>query len=136
MGQLTTYGRTVMVNAVFRPEAAALLSGAYISLTTSMPVDTDTGSSIVEPAAASYERTPYGLGTFYWTMMSPGQVVNSQMVSWVNPADDWGQVIGWALCTESTSGMVLGFGRLRRSMSIVAGMRLKVPPGSLRVSLL
>jgi hypothetical protein len=136
MGQLSTYGRTVMVNSVFRPEAAAVLGGAYMALTLAVPVDTDTGSSILEPTASSFERVPYGLGTYFWTMMSPGQVANTQQISWVIPTDNWGQVIGWALCTESTSGMVLAFGRLRRSMAIVAGQRLKVPPGSLRVSLL
>jgi hypothetical protein len=136
MGQLTTFGRSVMINSVFRPEAAPVLGGAYLSLTTAMPVVTDSGSSIIEPTASTFERVPYGLGTYYWTMIGPGQVTNTQFISWVNPVDDWGKVIGWALCTESTSGMVLAFGQLRRSMVIVAGMRLKVPPGSLQLSLL
>lgn len=135
MGQLSSYGRSVMINSVFRTEATPVLSSAYMALTTSVPVTTDTGTTITEPTASSYERVPYGLGAYFWTMMGPGQVANVQALSWVPPTDDWGQVIGWALCTESTSGMVLALGRLRRSMTIVAGMRLKVPPGSLRLTL-
>lgn len=135
MGQLTTFGRSVMVNSVFRPEAAPVLGDLWIAMTTAVPVITDTGDSIFEPEAASYARAPFGVGTYYWGMMGPGQVINAQNISWVPPADDWGQVIGWALCTELTSGMAVAFGRLRRPLTIVAGMRLKAPPGSLRVTL-
>jgi hypothetical protein len=135
MGALTMYGRSVLVNSVFRPEAAPMLSTAWLALTTLTPVSTDSGSSIVEPTASSYERSPYGIGTYFWSLMGPGLLINTRTLDWIRPTDDWGQVIGWALCTESTSGMALAYGRLRRPMTIVAGSRVRVPPGSIRLTL-
>jgi len=135
MGQLTTFGRTAVMNSFFRPEASSPLGSMWLGLTTTVPVTTDTGTSMSEPTASSYERVAYGLGTYFWTMMGPGQLISTRSIDWISPTDDWGQVIGWALCTESTSGMVVAFGRLRRSMTIVAGMRLKAPPGSIRLTL-
>lgn len=135
MGFFTTYGRTAMISSLFRPENAPVLTTAWLALTRTPPVATDTGSSIVEPTASSYGRVSYGIGSYYWALSGPGQLVNAQAVSWVTPTDDWDEVTGWALCTESTSGMVLACGRLRRSMVILAGTRLRVPQGSLRMTL-
>ena len=135
-GALTTWGRSVMVNSVFRPEAAPALGRLWVALTVSVPVATDTGQSLAEPGASSYERSPYGVGSYYWNLTGPGQMINSRTVDWVSPTDDWGQVTGWALCTESTSGMAVAFGPLQRAMTITIGMRLRIPPGAMRLSLL
>lgn len=136
MGALSTWGRGVMVNAVFRPQSAPALGSLWLALTSSLPVVTDTGSSLAEPRAATYARVQYGIGSDFWSTSGPGLLFNSRAVDFRPPDDDWGQVTGWALCTESTSGMVLAFGALQRAMTITAGMRLRVPPAAIRLSLL
>lgn len=135
-GALTTWGRSVLVNSTFRFEAAPVLGTLWVALTTQVPVSTDTGESLLEPTASSYERSPYGVGTYYWNLTGPGQLINSRTVDWRAPEDDWGQVTGWALCTESTSGMALAYGPLQRATTITSGMRLRIPPGAMRLSLL
>lgn len=135
MGALTSYGKSLMINRVFRAEAAPSLDSLWVALTTSIPVVTDTGASIIEPAAASYSRSPYPLGAGYWTMNGAGQVANLQAISWLTPGDDWGEVIGWALCTESSSGMAVGYGRLQRPMTILAGSRPRMAVGMLVASI-
>ena len=134
MGSFTTWGRSVMVNAVFRPETASALGTLWMALTRQVPVSTDTGDTVIEPDASSYERSPYGVGTYYWNLSGPGLLLNARTVDWRSPDDDWGQVTGWALCTESTSGMVLAFGALPRATTITRGMRLRIPPGAIRLS--
>lgn len=136
MGSLTTYGRGVLVNSVFRPESAPALGSVWCALTSTVGVVTDTGDSLLEPSASSYERAPYGIGAYFWSTSGPGLLFNARAVDWRPPDDDWGKVQGWALCTESTSGMVLAFGALQRAMTITRGMRLRFPPGAIRLSLL
>lgn len=136
MGALSTWGRSVLVNATFRPETAPALGTLWMALTVQTPVTTDTGDTIAEPAASSYERVPYGVGTYYWNLSGPGMLLNARTVDWRPPDDDWGQVTGWAFCTESTSGMVLAYGALPRPTTITRGMRLRIPPGAVRLSLL
>lgn len=136
MGALTTWGRGVMVNAVFRPQAAPALGSVWVALTMRPPVVTDTGSSLLEPSASSYGRVRYGVGSEFWSTSGPGLLFNSRAVDFRPPDDDWGQVTGWALCTESTSGMALAFGALQRAMTITRGMRIRVPPAAIRLTLL
>lgn len=136
MGALTTWGRTAMVSSLFRPDSAPLLGTLWVALTTQPPVATDSGTSLVEPLAASYERTSYGVGAYFWAVSGPGMLVNTQNVDWRTPDDDWGQVTGWALCTESMSGMAVGYGRLLRTTTVTAGTRLRIPPGGIRLSCL
>lgn len=133
-GSLSTSGRTLLMNAMFRPEAFAAISDIFVALTTSVPVSTDSGDTIAEPVASSYARGDYGVGSYFWTLNGPGQLLNAHNIEWINPTDDWGQVTGWALCTESMSGMVVASGPLRRSMTITAGMRLRIPPGVIRLT--
>lgn len=136
MGAMTTWGRGVITNSLFRPEAAPALGTLWVALTSQIPVATDTGDSIIEPLASSYERAPYGIGTYYWSSTGPGLLFNARTVDWRSPDDDWGQVTGWAFCTESTSGMAVAFGALQRPMTITRGMRLRIPPGAIRLNLL
>lgn len=136
MGTLTTWGRSAMANSMLRPDAAPVIGTLWVALTVNVPTSTDTGASLSEPTAASYERIPYGTGSFFWSLPGPGQLVNAQGVDWRVPDDDWGQVTGWALCTESMSGMALACGPLLRTTTITAGMRLRMPPGSIRLSCL
>lgn len=136
MGSMTTWGRSALANSFFRPEASPAVGSLWVALTTSTPVVTDSGASLIEPIASSYERTPYGIGAYYWTMTGPGQLINAHNVDWRVPEDDWGQVTGWALCTESMSGMAVGCGPLLRTMTITAGTRLRIPPGGIRLSFL
>lgn len=136
MGSLSTWGRSVVVNSTFRPESAPALGTLWLALTSQVPVTTDTGDSILEPTASSYERSPYGVGTYYWNLSGPGLLINARAIDWRAPDDDWGQVTGWAFCTESTSGMVLAFGALPRPTTVSSGSRLRVPPGAIRLNLL
>lgn len=136
MGALTTWGRGALANSLFRPEAAPALGTMWVALTSVVPVATDTGDSIVEPKASSYERAPYGLGSYFWSSSGPGLLFNVRIIDWQMPSDDWGQVTGWVFCTESTSGMALAFGALQRPTTITSGMRLRMPPGAVRLSLL
>lgn len=135
MSALTTYGRSVLLSSLFRPEAAPSLSTLWLALTMTVPVATDTGTSINEPTASSYARLPYGVGASYWSMPGPGQLINSRNVDWAVPDDDWGQVIGWALCTESMSGMAVGYGPLQRPLTVTVGTRLRLPAGAVRLNL-
>ena len=135
MGAFSTFGCGLLLDSVLRPDRAAVLSGVWVALTSRPPSAGDTGDSIVEPEAASYARSAYGLGSYWWTAVSAGVVVNARAIDWLEPVEDWGQVTGWALCTESTSGMILASGQLRRSMTVTQGAALRVSPGSLRLSL-
>lgn len=135
MGAFSPFGRGVLLDSLLRSDRAPVLGGVWVALTATPPLASDTGSSIVEPSAASYTRHAYGLGSYWWTALAPGLLTNAQSIDWAVTTDDWGQVTGWALCTESTSGMTLASGLLRRAMTITSGNRPRVSPGSLRLSL-
>lgn len=135
MGAFSPFGRGALLDALLRPDRAALLGGLWLALTKTPPSSADMGASLDEPDAASYQRRAYGVGSYWWVATGPGVVTNAQAIDWPTPSDDWGQVTGWALCTESTSGMTLASGVLRRAMTITQGTRPRVSPGSLRLSL-
>lgn len=135
MGSISLYGRSGMLDSLLRPDRAPVLTGVWLALTTVVPTSADSGDTIVEPSASSYTRAAFGVGSSFWTAISPGVLSNARAVDWSSADDDWGQVTGWALCTESTSGMTLASGALRRAMTITQGMNPRVSPGSLMLSL-
>lgn len=135
MGAFSAYGRAALLDAVLRPDRAPLLGGVWLALTVSPPAASDMGASLDEPVAESYQRQAYGVGAYWWVSTGPGVLTNARAIDWAEPSDDWGQVTGWALCTESTLGMTLASGLLRRAMTITQGTNPRVSPGSLRLSL-
>lgn len=135
MGSMSLYGKSGLLDSLLRPDRAPVLGGLWVALTSSVPTAADTGDTLVEPDASSYARGVYGIGDYWWTAISPGVLTNARAVDWPSVTDDWGQVTGWALCTESTSGMTLACGMLRRALTITQGTNPRVSPGSLMLSL-
>jgi len=98
----------------------------YLALCFTYPSDTNTGSTIDEVTAASYERVL--LDSANWSEAALGVCTyDAGMV--LTLTEDWGLINSYALCDASTAGNVLAFGYLTYSIDARSGSRLKLQAG-------
>ena len=103
MAGLSLYGRDQQLAAFFMPDLFDAPPSVWVALTTTVPTIGDTGDNLHEPADGLYAREEYMLGSGAWAPTGRGGVANSADISFGIPGADWGNVVGWALC----SGMSL-----------------------------
>lgn len=102
----------------------------YLALTTSATVDTDTGSTIDEPTGASYSRVL--LSSANWSAASAGECTYDTAIVY-NPTEDWGSILGYAICQDSTAGEIVAYGALTSMVNIEASSYTQVPPGAIKI---
>lgn len=119
MAGLSLYGRDQSLAAFFMPDQFDSPEVVYVAICLSVPTVGDTGDDLVEPSDDQYVRQPYPIGGDYWAFTGRGGVSNTAEVSFGVPSEDWGDVVGWALCTDEAGGSTYYVGELNNPLRVV-----------------
>lgn len=123
-------GRSLLMRAVFTPEAVTLPTELEVALTRFVAPANATADQIVEPSVGGYARQIYPIGLTYWAPTGFGELYNTTKVTWPQLTASWGLLTGWALI-DPLSGQCLNVGALMEPMATIVGMIPYVDPGAL-----
>lgn len=123
-------GRSLLLRAVFTPEAVTLPTSLEVALTRFVAPANATAAQLVEPSGGDYARQPYQIGGAYWAPTGFGELYNTVKVTYPQVSAPWGLITGWALI-DPVSGQCLNTGALMEPMATVIGMIPFIDPGAL-----
>lgn len=104
-GEFSNYAGNNALDRMFRNQAWTLPSAWYVALVTATAAETDTGSTITEPAGNAYARTSVGASP--WAAVSGGASQNNNVIQFPTPTGPWGTVVGIAVVDAATNGNML-----------------------------
>lgn len=140
---LTDYGSQVWLNTLFGLQPFP--AGYYVALLTGDGGDGFDGTELasIEPpltdpdtlAATNYHRVLVPTGLSYWGDAEGGFTTNLTVLDYGTPTADWGNVVGWALCTDSTAGYVYAMGDFSNPQYVASGNSLTIPAGALTITM-
>jgi hypothetical protein len=113
--------------------AEVLSNTMYLALLTALPSNSDTGSTLVEPAAADYDR--YTLDHSYWGTPAGGLSTFNIDITML-PVNNWGLIVAYALCTAATAGQIRAYEYFAAGMDVRSGSRLVILSGQLSYAVL
>lgn len=134
MGDISVWGAGKVGRQVFGLEAGvgtlylALIKGAE-------PTAFMTGGELAEVSTSGtgYARQPIALNGTNFYEGDYGRIVCSTEINFPTATDDWGRVRSWALCTASTGGDVMFYGKFKAAKRIETGDIFRVPGGALKI---
>ena len=96
---LTMYGRTLLMSALFTPDAFVLPTNVEVALCQRVPTANSPVDQLLEPdPASSYARQPYAFSAVHWGTSGFGDFVNLAQITYpLVDAGGWGMISGWAL---------------------------------------
>ncbi len=106
------YLANTLLDFAFRNQAFAA-PDTFIGLTTVIPSDSDTGSTITEPVGGSYARVqvnPNGGASPTWTVASAGALTNNNAITFPQASGSWGTIVYAVVVSASTAGNLIAFG--------------------------
>jgi len=142
MGAVTDYASRKMLQSLFIPDAHSYIAefdgntwsgDFYVALAKTAPILGTGAASLSEPTASSYARAKYGIGSSYWQVINHSAVANTRSIYFNAPAEDWGIISGWALCTALTDGEVIAHGALD-PVRIIKGSIVNIHANGLVIS--
>ena len=142
MGVVSDFASRKMLQSLFMPDVHTYLASydgsawsgsVWIALTKTPPIIGTASGSLTEPVAASYTRKSYGIGSDYWQIVNHSSVSNKNTIYFSAPAEDWGIISGWALCTSASGGDVIAHGPLN-PVKIVKGAIVNIHAGGIVIS--
>jgi hypothetical protein len=104
----------------------------YLAALLEEPAFTDTGTTIVEPDAASYERLAITNNDTNWPDAADGIKSNGVELVHTEALEDWGTIRYWAICDAATLGNVIFKGICTQKTVLTNGL-LRWPIGALVV---
>jgi hypothetical protein len=119
MAGLSLYGRDQSLAAFFMPDLFDAPALVYVALTLVLPTEGDTGSDLIEPSDPIYLRQPYQIGSEFWGLTGRGGASNLDEISWGVPSVDWGDMRGWALCSDESGGRTYYLGELNPPLRVI-----------------
>lgn len=129
MPSASIYGREQMLAAFFAPDLFDAPEVVYLALCLVAPTAGDTGDTLSEPddesqmlddgTLAGYARQPIPTGSLYWGFTGSSGVANMGQVDFAPPTQDWGDIVGWALCTDPVGGRTYFIGELASPVRVV-----------------
>jgi len=108
----------------------------YVALTRTVAVANATGAQLDEPVGAGYARAAYPIDAEHFELADTAELRSTAEV--IFPAAEeggWGFCQGYALCTDSTSGMTWSVGRLTSPTPVPEGMVIGIPAGAIAIGL-
>ena len=127
MAEISNYLENAIINATLRNTTYTSPATVYVSLWTSDPTDSGSGTEV---SGGSYARTSVTFGA-----PSGGVSTNSAAVEFPQATASWG-TIGWiGINDASTSGNLLYHTALDTSKTIDTGDIFKIATGNLSVTL-
>lgn len=89
----------------------ALVTATFLALTTVVPTDSSTGSTITEASYTGYGRKEIKPVDFNAAVSgSPSSIKNSKELVFAACTAGTSTIIGWAICDKSTTGNVIMWG--------------------------
>jgi hypothetical protein len=131
---LSTYGGNLYANVVTGRQSAP--TSWYLALLTELPGVDDSGTDIAsaEPSGASYTRKLISTGLSNWSAPADGYCTYTPVITY-SPAENWGTLTAYALCTASTGGQVVFFDLLAYPVVIRPNSVVTVPSTSLGIGM-
>lgn len=105
----------------------------YFAALLNLPVNTDTGSTIVEPSGGSYARKSMTNNLTNFAAASSRQKVTDQDVVFAQATADWGIIVAIGALDASNAGNLLDFWELTQTKEVLSGNVLKISAGDLSI---
>jgi hypothetical protein len=132
MGSFSDNLEDKLIDHVFKTAPYSVPTNIYIALCTSTVLDSSTGGSLPgEVSGGAYVR----LVCNTWDAASGGATENTQVESFAQATADWGTITDFALLDHSSTGNVLGYGKLGTSKFVNSGDTAKFATGDIDVTL-
>ena len=131
MPDLSQYLQRALVDHIFNQASFSSLTNVYVALTTATIIESNTGSTITEPAS-NYVRII--TSTADWTR--GGDIISNDLeIAFVEATGTWGTITDIALCDAISAGNILCFRALGVTRDILSGDTARFLAGDLDFSL-
>lgn len=139
-GEVSNYLANLFLDFAFRNQAFSA-PATYVALTTATIADSDTGTSITEPAGGSYARKQVnvnGGASPTWDLASgtsPTLVDNTHQIDMPTATASWGTVVAVAICDAATLGNLLFYDNAMTDSAVDNGDTASFAVGALDITL-
>lgn len=132
MGSFSDYLENELLDHIYKNGTWNVPTNLYIALCKSTIDETDTGSTLPsEFSGGSYARKQCNT----WTSASAGSTDNAIAIEFAEATAVWGTATDFAVVTHSTTGQVIGYGKLTTSKKITTGDTAKFATNDLKTTL-
>lgn len=131
---LTDFTVNEILDQLFGAAAYTAPATLYAAALLVLPVDADTGSTIVEPTGGSYARKSLTNNLTNFAAAASRLKQTDQDITFATATADWGIIIAVGLVDASSAGNLLWWGELTASKEVLSGNVLKVAAGDLAIS--
>jgi hypothetical protein len=101
----SNYLENAVLDHIFGDGTLTITAPVYLALCTSVPADSDTGSTIAEATYTGYARKSIAAADM--SAAASGSKTNSSAITFAACTAGTSTIIGWAVCDASTAGNVL-----------------------------
>ena len=133
-GTLSYYFRQNAMDAIFLNDLYTW-GAVYLALSYTIPDASATAAYLSEPNDSVYQRISIPLTNSYWSDDGTGIITMIQSVTYSVASVDWGQPLGWALCTDVQTGPLIASGTLGNMPYIAAGSQVYIPASTVILGL-
>ena len=122
-GYISDYLSNKLLDLMYK-DTAYTKPATYIALCTATVADTNTGSTITEPAGGSYARKLVNINggaSPAWNLASAGAVTNANQIDMVTATASWGTVTSVAIVDASTVGNLLFYDNAMTDQAVGSG---------------
>lgn len=102
----------------------------YIAILVTEPAFEHTGTDLIEPSAATYERLQVTNNDVSFSAAVNASMTNNVDITFPELTEDWGTIRGWAICDAATNGLLLYSERTSQKF-LRTGQTLRIPSGTM-----
>ncbi len=136
-GEISDYCADALLDFAFRNQAFSA-PDTYVALCTATISDSDTGSTITEPAGNGYARKQVnvnGGASPTWDLAASGALDNTHDIEMATPSGSWGTIVSMAIIDAATTGNMLFYDNGVSDQAVGSGDTVKFNAGELDVAL-
>jgi hypothetical protein len=136
-GEISDYLSNQLLDHVFHADNYTA-PDTYVAMATGNILDTDTGSSISEPAAGAYDRVQVNINggsSPTWDIASAGSLDNTNTISFTQATGSWSTITALAIVDAASTGNLLFYENTVTDQEVDNGDTAEIAAGSLKVSL-
>jgi len=140
-GGIGTVVANKLLDLMFRNTAYAKPTTFIALVKTTVIVDGDTGSTIVEPTGGAYARVQVNINggsSPTWdlaTGTTPTDVDNTHDIVFTTASADWGTIIAVAICSLVTGGDLIAYDNSMADQAVASGDTAKFLAGALDITM-
>ena len=136
-GEISDYLSNALLDHAFSLATFAV-PDTYIAMCTGDVLDTDTGSTISEPADGDYDRVQVNInggGSPTWDIAANGSLDNTHTISFTQATGSWSTITALAIVDATTAGNLLFYENTVTDQKVDNGDTAEISAGNLKVSL-